>query len=143
MLGRLHSLALLYLGNSVIGGIGLGFGYISPISTLAQVRRRPHISLPLPAPPRHRPGSISPLLLTNSVQLHLSLSKFVPPPCFLTPPPPSLLPQWFPDRRGLAMGLAVAGFGGGAVIGAPLAAQLMTHYPVWKTFVVLGVLDCG
>jgi MFS family permease len=66
-----HSLTLIYLGYGVVGGIGLGLGYISPVSTLI---------------------------------------------------------KWFPDRPGLATGLAIMGFGGGAMIGGPLASQLMTHF---------------
>jgi MFS family permease len=66
-----HSLVLIYLGYGVIGGIGLGLGYISPVSTLI---------------------------------------------------------KWFPDRPGLATGLAIMGFGGGAMIGGPLANQLMAHF---------------
>ncbi len=68
---RLHSLALVYLGYGVIGGIGLGFGYIAPVATLI---------------------------------------------------------KWFPDRPGLATGLAIMGFGGGAMIGSPLATDLIAFY---------------
>src|SRR6201986_3368292 len=68
---NLHSLALIYLGYGVIGGIGLGLGYISPVSTLI---------------------------------------------------------KWFPDRPGLSTGLAIMGFGGGAMIGGPLGTQLMAHF---------------
>ena len=84
-----HQLWLVWLGCGVVGGIGLGLGYISPTSTLM---------------------------------------------------------RWFPDRRGLAAGLAVMGFGGGAMIGAPLADILMnafrssTSVGVWQTFVVLAVI---
>ena len=67
----LHQLWLVYLGYGVIGGCGLGIGYISPVSTLI---------------------------------------------------------KWFPDRPGLATGTAIMGFGGGALIGAPLAVALMKHY---------------
>jgi MFS family permease len=67
----IHQLWLLWLGVGVIGGIGLGLGYISPVSTLI---------------------------------------------------------RWFPDRRGMATGMAVMGFGGGAMIGAPLAVLLMKHF---------------
>ncbi|HKZ72604.1 MAG TPA: MFS transporter, partial [Steroidobacteraceae bacterium] len=59
-----HQIWLVWLGAGVIGGIGLGLGYISPVSTLI---------------------------------------------------------KWFPDRRGMATGMAIMGFGGGAMIGAPLA----------------------
>jgi len=62
---------LVYLGYGVIGGIGLGIGYISPVSTLI---------------------------------------------------------KWFPDRPGLATGLAIMGFGGGALIASPLSRQLMSLY---------------
>jgi MFS family permease len=62
---------LLYLGYGVIGGIGLGIGYISPVSTLI---------------------------------------------------------KWFPDRPGLATGMAIMGFGGGALIASPLSRQLMGFY---------------
>jgi MFS family permease len=87
---RTHQLWLLYLGNGVIGGCGLGLGYISPVSTLI---------------------------------------------------------KWFPDRRGMATGMAIMGFGGGAMIGAPLAVILMKHYAtptsvgVWETFVTMGLID--
>lgn len=83
-----HQLWLLWLGGG-IGGIGLGLGYISPVSTLI---------------------------------------------------------KWFPDRRGLATGLAIMGFGGGAMIGAPLADQLMKFFAtdisvgVWQTFLVLAAV---
>jgi MFS family permease len=84
-----HSLALIYLGYGVIGGIGLGLGYISPVSTLI---------------------------------------------------------KWFPDRPGLATGLAIMGFGGGAMIGGPLANQLMAHFTaahqpsIPYTMVTMGIL---
>ena len=66
-----HQLWIMVLGLGVIGGIGLGLGYISPVSTLI---------------------------------------------------------KWFPDRRGMATGMAIMGFGGGAMIGSPLANQLMTSF---------------
>ena len=84
-----HQLWLMWLGSGVIGGIGLGLGYISPVSTLI---------------------------------------------------------KWFPDRRGMATGMAIMGFGGGAMIGSPLADSLMTYFAtstsvgVWETFVVLGIV---
>ena len=84
-----HEIWLLWLGSGVIGGCGLGLGYISPVSTLI---------------------------------------------------------KWFPDRRGMATGMAIMGFGGGAMIGAPLADTLMKHFAtptsvgVWQTFVTLGVI---
>ena len=86
---RLHALGLIYLGNGLIGGCGLGLGYISPVSTLI---------------------------------------------------------KWFPDRRGMATGLAIMGFGGGALIGAPLGNSLMQRFAsgggtgVWQTFVVMGAI---
>ncbi len=84
-----HQLWLLWLGSGVIGGIGLGLGYISPVSTLI---------------------------------------------------------KWFPDRRGMATGMAIMGFGGGAMIGSPIATKLMASFAtstsvgVWQTFVVLGLI---
>ncbi len=84
-----HQIWLMWLGSGVIGGCGLGLGYISPVSTLI---------------------------------------------------------KWFPDRRGLATGMAIMGFGGGAMIGAPLADILMRHYAtptsvgVWQTFVTMGAI---
>src|SRR5215475_14529543 len=84
-----HQLWLLWLGSGVIGGIGLGLGYISPVSTLV---------------------------------------------------------KWFPDRRGMATGMAIMGFGGGAMIGAPLADLLMNHFRtstdggVWQTFLAMGTI---
>lgn len=85
----LHQIWLVYLGYGVIGGIGLGLGYVSPVSTLI---------------------------------------------------------KWFPDRRGMATGMAIMGFGGGAMIGAPLSVLLMDHFKtassvgVAETFVVMGCL---
>lgn len=84
-----HRIELLWLGAGVIGGCGLGLGYISPVSMLI---------------------------------------------------------KWFPDRRGVATGMAIMGFGGGAMIGAPLADRLMrtfaseTSVGVWETFATLGVV---
>ena len=84
-----HQLWLLWLGSGLIGGIGLGLGYISPVSTLI---------------------------------------------------------KWFPDRRGLATGMAIMGFGGGAMIGSPLATVLMStfetsHDPgVWQTLIVMAAI---
>ena len=67
----LHQLWILWRRFGVLGGIGLGLGYISPVSTLV---------------------------------------------------------KWFPDRRGMATGMAIMGFGGGAMIGSPLANLLMNHF---------------
>ncbi|PKO54042.1 MAG: MFS transporter [Betaproteobacteria bacterium HGW-Betaproteobacteria-20] len=84
-----HQLWLLWLGSGVIGGIGLGLGYISPVSTLI---------------------------------------------------------KWFPDHRGMATGMAIMGFGGGAMIGSPIAAKMMSYFAtsasvgVWQTFVVLAAI---
>lgn len=84
-----HQIWLLYLGYGVIGGIGLGLGYISPVATLV---------------------------------------------------------RWFPDRPGLATGLAIMGFGGGALIGSPLERFLMAHFRsptsvgVTGAMLVMGVL---
>ncbi|CAG7857436.1 hypothetical protein MCAMS1_02252 [biofilm metagenome] len=66
-----HQFWMMLLGSGVIGGIGLGLGYISPVSTLI---------------------------------------------------------KWFPDRRGMATGMAIMGFGGGAMIGSPLAAELIKFF---------------
>jgi len=85
----MHQLWMLWIGSGVIGGIGLGLGYISPVSTLI---------------------------------------------------------KWFPDRRGMATGMAIMGFGGGAMIGSPLAADLMksfssaTSVGVLPTFLVMAAL---
>ena len=85
----LHLIALVYLGYGVLGGIGLGLGYISPVSTLI---------------------------------------------------------KWFPDRPGMATGMAIMGFGGGAMIGSPLAEILMRFYQtptsvgVWETFITMGLI---
>ena len=84
-----HQLWLMWLGSGVIGGIGLGLGYISPVSTLV---------------------------------------------------------KWFPDRRGMATGMAIMGFGGGAMIGAPLADILMNYFKTptsvgaWQTFVTMAAI---
>jgi MFS family permease len=93
----LHQIWLLYLGYGVVGGCGLGIGYITPVSTLI---------------------------------------------------------RWFPDRRGLATGMAIMGFGGGAMVASPLSEMLMSYYRgpdstgVAETFVTLGliyglVMTCG
>ncbi len=66
-----HQLWLLYLGYGVIGGCGLGLGYVSPVSTLI---------------------------------------------------------RWFPDRRGMATGMAIMGFGGGAMIAAPIKEYLLSRF---------------
>ncbi len=84
-----HNIWLVYLGYGVLGGCGLGIGYISPVSTLI---------------------------------------------------------KWFPDRPGMATGMAIMGFGGGAFIASPLSVFLMrrfstaTHVGVAETFVALGVI---
>ncbi|HVX75380.1 MAG TPA: OFA family MFS transporter [Bradyrhizobium sp.] len=84
-----HMLWLIYLGYGVLGGVALGIGYISPVSTLI---------------------------------------------------------KWFPDRPGMATGMAIMGFGGGAFIASPLSVWLMnkfttaTHIGVAETFIVLGVV---
>jgi MFS family permease len=84
-----HQFWIMLLGSGVIGGVGLGLGYISPVSTLI---------------------------------------------------------KWFPDRRGMATGMAIMGFGGGAMIGSPLAALLMKYFAnptsvgVAQTFVVMAVI---
>jgi MFS family permease len=83
----LHQLWLVFLGYGVLGGCGLGLGYISPVSTLI---------------------------------------------------------KWFPDRPGVATGMAIMGFGGGALIASPLSVWLMRkfstpdHVGVAETFLVLG-----
>ena len=85
-----EQLWLVYLGYGFIGGIGLGLGYISPVSTLI---------------------------------------------------------KWFPDRPGLATGMAIMGFGGGAMVAAPLSRELLSFYggaepggdAVMKLFLTLGV----
>ncbi len=84
-----HQLWMMILGSGVIGGIGLGLGYISPVSTLI---------------------------------------------------------KWFPDRRGMATGMAIMGFGGGAMIGSPFAVELMKNFStatdvgVTATFVVMALV---
>ena len=86
---HLHQLWIIYLGYGVLGGCGLGIGYISPVSTLI---------------------------------------------------------KWFPDRPGMATGMAIMGFGGGALIAAPLSVILMKHFTtatsngVLETFVTMGVI---
>ena len=85
----IHNIWLIYLGYGVLGGCGLGIGYISPVSTLI---------------------------------------------------------KWFPDRPGMATGMAIMGFGGGAFIASPLSVGLMhsfttpTHIGVAETFATLGVI---
>lgn len=85
----IHNIVLVYLGYGVLGGIGLGIGYISPVSTLL---------------------------------------------------------RWFPDRPGMATGMAIMGFGGGAMLGSPLAVALMNNFQslsstgVWETFATMGTI---
>jgi MFS family permease len=85
----LHQIWMLWIGSGVIGGIGLGLGYISPVSTLI---------------------------------------------------------KWFPDRRGMATGMAIMGFGGGALVGAPFADFLINRFAsptgvgVWQTFLVMAAV---
>jgi MFS family permease len=85
----LHQFWMMVLGSGIVGGIGLGLGYISPVSTLI---------------------------------------------------------KWFPDHRGMATGMAIMGFGGGAMIGSPLAADLMKHFAsptdvgVMQTFITMACI---
>ncbi|HVJ34652.1 MAG TPA: OFA family MFS transporter [Terriglobia bacterium] len=84
-----HQLLVIYFGYGVLGGCGLGLGYISPVKTLI---------------------------------------------------------TWFPDRPGMATGMAIMGFGGGAFIASPLSVWLMqnfstpTHIGVAETFITLGIV---
>lgn len=84
-----HQIILIYFGYGVVGGIGLGLGYVSPVSALI---------------------------------------------------------KWFPDRRGMATGMAIMGFGGGAMIGSPLSVWLMEHFKsatsvgAMEAFLVMGIL---
>lgn len=86
---HLHQLWLIYLGYGVLGGCGLGLGYISPVKTLI---------------------------------------------------------TWFPDRPGMATGMAIMGFGGGAMIASPLSVLLMDYFSsptdvgVAGTFVTMGLI---
>src|SRR4051794_25340370 len=77
-----HSLAWLYISYGLIGGIGLGLGYIVPVAVLV---------------------------------------------------------KWFPDRRGFITGVAVAGFGAGALVTAPVATALIQRVGVLQTFAILGI----
>jgi MFS family permease len=85
----IHNIWLIYFGYGIVGGFGLGIGYISPVSTLI---------------------------------------------------------KWFPDRPGMATGMAIMGFGGGAFIASPLSVWLMgrftsaSHIGVAETFISLGVI---
>src|ERR1700722_4158628 len=84
-----HQCWLLVAGYGVLGGVGLGIGYISPVSTLI---------------------------------------------------------KWFPDRPGLATGMAIMGFGGGGMIGSPLALFLMGRFHstnsvgAWQAMVAMGII---
>jgi MFS family permease len=86
---HLHEIDLLYFGYGVLGGCGLGIGYVSPVSTLI---------------------------------------------------------KWFPDRPGMATGMAIMGFGGGALIAAPLSIFLMDHFKtaesngVFESFIAMGMI---
>ncbi len=93
---KVHQVWILWVG-AIIGGVGLGLGYISPVSTLV---------------------------------------------------------KWFPDKRGMATGMAIMGFGGGAMIGSPLADRLMNFFAsrsvdaagiptsvgVWETFLAMAAV---
>ncbi len=78
-----NNLLLLYLTYGVLGGIGIGLGYIVPVATLV---------------------------------------------------------KWFPDKRGMITGIAVAGFGAGALITAPIATRLIPVVGVLRTFSILGLV---
>ena len=78
-----HHLYWLYFTYGILGGFGIGLGYIVPVATLV---------------------------------------------------------KWFPDKRGMITGIAVAGFGAGALITAPLASRLIVSVGVLKTFAILGAL---
>jgi len=80
-----HGLWVLYATYGVLGGAGIGLGYIVPVATLV---------------------------------------------------------QWFPDRRGFITGVAVAGFGAGALVTAPLATRLIATYGVLPTFKAIGLVSC-
>ncbi len=82
---QLHQIWLVYLGNGVLGGVGLGLGYISPVSTLI---------------------------------------------------------KWFPDKPGMATGMAIMGFGGGAMIASPLAVTLMDTFKSASSTGVANTLLC-
>lgn len=85
----IHSLPIVYIGYGVVGGIGLGLGYVAPVKTLI---------------------------------------------------------TWFPDKPGMATGLAIMGFGGGAMIGSPLGVALMDHFKtdhsvgVAEAFLCMGII---
>ncbi len=84
----MHQLWLVWLGCGILGGVGQGLGYITPVSTLI---------------------------------------------------------KWFPDRRGMATGMAIMGYGGGAMIGAPIAVALMKRFEasgqsVAYTLIAMGLL---
>src|SRR5579864_9455976 len=85
----LHNIWIVYFGYGIVGGFGLGIGYISPVSTLI---------------------------------------------------------KWFPDRPGMATGMAIMGFGGAAFIASPLSVWLMgvyttpSHIGVAETFLTLGAV---
>jgi MFS family permease len=78
-----HQAWLVFVGMGIVGGIGCGLGYISPVSTLV---------------------------------------------------------KWFPDRRGMATGMAIMGFGGGAFVAGYWNAYLIQHIGVAKTVTVLGAV---
>lgn len=80
---NLGSLTLLYLFYGILGGIGLGVGYITPVSSLV---------------------------------------------------------KWFPDRRGLATGLAIMGFGFAALISSPIMARFIESFGIANTFFILGIV---
>src|ERR671915_340118 len=54
--------------------------------------------------------------------------------------PVATLIKWFPDKRGFITGIAVAGFGAGALVTAPLAKQLVQGVGLFPTFAILGIL---
>ncbi len=54
--------------------------------------------------------------------------------------PIATLVKWFPDKRGFITGVAVAGFGAGAVLTALIARQLVTQVDVFPTFAILGIV---
>ena len=78
-----QELWLLYFAYGILGGLGLGAGYITPVSTII---------------------------------------------------------KWFPDKRGLATGLAIMGFGFASLLTSPIAQVLIADFGVSKTFYILGII---
>ncbi len=123
-----HQLWLLYVAYGVIGGLGLGSGYVTPVSTIVRWFPDKRGALTGLAIQSHQ---LWLLYVAYGVIGGLGLGSG-----YVTPV--STIVRWFPDKRGLATGLAIMGFGFAAMLTGPIAQSLMANVGVVNTFYILG-----